>query len=307
MTSTEKKKGGRRLFSFLGCCGTDQIDDGTGNADTDLPPKPLTTTEAENGRLPTPAVEKPKEETNGSPENTVTNEKVEPTASQEKSDSPDAVVAEAAPSSAQHDGATVADTSKPTHDTQDQPPADDSLTPINHETEDASPIADRTPEQAKHDTDIEMTDAPPRSSIDVDEGAHSTHPHSGVVATLPPPPPLAEEYPPVPEAPEQQHWLLPPLKPEMKGRKCLVLDLDETLVHSSFKVWLASNHFSDLSLKCILTILQILNQADFTIPVEIEGQYHNVYVIKRPGVDQFMKRVGELYEVVVFTASVSKV
>jgi hypothetical protein len=54
-------------------------------------------------------------------------------------------------------------------------------------------------------------------------------------------------------------------------------------------------------------VLQILHQADFTIPVEIEGQYHNVYVIKRPGVDQFMKRVGELYEVVVFTASVSKV
>lgn len=41
--------------------------------------------------------------------------------------------------------------------------------------------------------------------------------------------------------------------------------------------------------------------------MEIEGQYHNVYVIKRPGVDQFMKRMGELYEVVVFTASVSKV
>lgn len=53
--------------------------------------------------------------------------------------------------------------------------------------------------------------------------------------------------------------------------------------------------------------LQILHQADFTIPVEIEGNFHNVYVIKRPGVDQFMKRVGELYEVVVFTASVSKV
>jgi len=52
---------------------------------------------------------------------------------------------------------------------------------------------------------------------------------------------------------------------------------------------------------------QILHQADFTIPVEIEGQYHNVYVIKRPGVDAFMKRMGELYEVVVFTASVSKV
>lgn len=54
-------------------------------------------------------------------------------------------------------------------------------------------------------------------------------------------------------------------------------------------------------------VLQILHQADFTLPIEIEGNYHNVYVIKRPGVDEFMKRVGELYEVVVFTASVSKV
>ena len=50
-----------------------------------------------------------------------------------------------------------------------------------------------------------------------------------------------------------------------------------------------------------------MHQADFTIPVVIEGTKHDVYVIKRPGVDQFMKRVGELYEVVVFTASVSKV
>ncbi|RKF61662.1 putative plasma membrane phosphatase required for sodium stress response [Erysiphe neolycopersici] len=84
---------------------------------------------------------------------------------------------------------------------------------------------------------------------------------------------------------QKKQWLLPPIEPHFKGKKCLVLDLDETLVHSSFKV---------------------LNQADFTIPVEIEGQFHNVYVIKRPGVDEFMKRVGELYEVVVFTASVSK-
>lgn len=56
-----------------------------------------------------------------------------------------------------------------------------------------------------------------------------------------------------------------------------------------------------------LNMIQVLERADFTIPVEIEGQYHNIYVIKRPGVDEFMKRVGELYEVVVFTASVSKV
>ncbi len=30
--------------------------------------------------------------------------------------------------------------------------------------------------------------------------------------------------------------LLPPVEPHLQGRKCLVLDLDETLVHSSFKV-----------------------------------------------------------------------
>lgn len=30
--------------------------------------------------------------------------------------------------------------------------------------------------------------------------------------------------------------LLPPIAPHHVGRKCLVLDLDETLVHSSFKV-----------------------------------------------------------------------
>lgn len=43
------------------------------------------------------------------------------------------------------------------------------------------------------------------------------------------------------------------------------------------------------------------------MPVEIEYHWHNVYVIKRPGVDSFLKKMGEIYEVVVFTASLSKV
>jgi len=34
---------------------------------------------------------------------------------------------------------------------------------------------------------------------------------------------------------EQESWLLPPQLPEDVGKKCLVLDLDETLVHSTFK------------------------------------------------------------------------
>lgn len=41
--------------------------------------------------------------------------------------------------------------------------------------------------------------------------------------------------------------------------------------------------------------------------MEIDNQYHNVYVLKRPGVDEFMRRMGQVYEIVVFTASLSKV
>ena len=43
------------------------------------------------------------------------------------------------------------------------------------------------------------------------------------------------------------------------------------------------------------------------MPVEIDNQYHNVYVLKRPGVDEFMRKMGEKYEIVVFTASLAKV
>lgn len=79
--------------------------------------------------------------------------------------------------------------------------------------------------------------------------------------------------------------LLPPLAERHQGRKCLVLDMDETLLHSSFK---------------------LMPQHDFTVPVEIEWQWHNAYVLKRPGVEEFLRRMGEIYEVIIYTASVSK-
>ncbi|XP_071377492.1 carboxy-terminal domain RNA polymerase II polypeptide A small phosphatase 1 isoform X7 [Centroberyx affinis] len=60
--------------------------------------------------------------------------------------------------------------------------------------------------------------------------------------------------------------LLPQIKSKDAGKICVVIDLDETLVHSSFKV----------------------------------------YVLKRPHVDEFLKRMGELFECVLFTASLSK-
>lgn len=79
--------------------------------------------------------------------------------------------------------------------------------------------------------------------------------------------------------------LLPELIPQDLHKKCLVIDLDETLVHSSFKP---------------------ISNADFIVPVEIDGTIHQVYVLKRPYVDEFLKKVGGLYECVLFTASLAK-
>eukprot|EP00002_Diphylleia_rotans_P027758 TRINITY_DN5576_c0_g1_i2.p1 TRINITY_DN5576_c0_g1~~TRINITY_DN5576_c0_g1_i2.p1 ORF type:complete len:213 (-),score=51.29 TRINITY_DN5576_c0_g1_i2:775-1413(-) len=79
--------------------------------------------------------------------------------------------------------------------------------------------------------------------------------------------------------------LLPPYPSGMPPKKTIVLDLDETLVHSSFKP---------------------VPNADFVVDIEIEGVHHRVYVCKRPFVDTFLIEVGKLFEVVVFTASLSK-
>lgn len=53
-------------------------------------------------------------------------------------------------------------------------------------------------------------------------------------------------------------------------------------------------------------VLQPIPNADFVVPVEIDGTVHQVYVLKRPYVDEFLKKMGELYECVLFTASLAK-
>jgi TFIIF-interacting CTD phosphatase-like protein len=54
-------------------------------------------------------------------------------------------------------------------------------------------------------------------------------------------------------------------------KKTLVLDLDETLVHSSFKP---------------------IPNPDYIIPVEIDGRLVDVYVLKRPWLDHFLNAVS---------------
>ena len=110
-------------------------------------------------------------------------------------------------------------------------------------------VNDRTPQQEQLDGDIPMTEAPPIAP-EVEDSTRNAEPQqndSSNQITLPPPPPRDSQARPTPQrerspGPERQQWLLPPLQPRFKGKKCLVLDLDETLVHSSFKVR-AFEHF----------------------------------------------------------------
>jgi carboxy-terminal domain RNA polymerase II polypeptide A small phosphatase len=110
-------------------------------------------------------------------------------------------------------------------------------------------------------------------------GALALGAYPGVAGAL-----LRPACPPVPP-PFAGPPVIGPPDPADAGKKCLVLDLDETLVHSSFKP---------------------VPGADFIIPVDIDGRPVDVYVLKRPHVDAFMAEVGSKFEVVVFTASLAK-
>ncbi|CAN8267395.1 unnamed protein product [Cochlearia groenlandica] len=66
-------------------------------------------------------------------------------------------------------------------------------------------------------------------------------------------------------------------------KKTIVLDLDETLVHSSMEKPETTPY-------------------DFTVKPIIDGQILTFFVIKRPGIDEFLKSIRENYQIVVFTA-----
>ena len=67
-------------------------------------------------------------------------------------------------------------------------------------------------------------------------------------------------------------------------KKTLILDLDETLVHSALKPF---------SIK-----------SDLVLSIPFEDKTQTVHVLKRPNVDKFLEKVSKLYEVVIFTAGI---
>ena len=89
--------------------------------------------------------------------------------------------------------------------------------------------------------------------------------------------------PPTKNPKKSQELLLPP---NLTQKKTLVLDLDETLVHSQF------GPFNIPS--------------DVVINIEIENELHDIHVLIRPGVKEFLEKMAEIFEIVIFTASISK-
>ena len=75
------------------------------------------------------------------------------------------------------------------------------------------------------------------------------------------------------------------------NKKTLILDLDETLVHSSFKPINYNN---------------VMHKPDIFLNIDFRGNNHNVYVLKRPYVHEFLKEMNKIYNIIIFTASVKE-
>ncbi|XP_058749276.1 uncharacterized protein LOC131622264 [Vicia villosa] len=76
------------------------------------------------------------------------------------------------------------------------------------------------------------------------------------------------------------------LPPTLSNRKTVILDLDETLVHST--TTLPPQSF------------------DFVVRPIIDGEPLDFYVTKRPGVDELLESLASKYEIVIFTAALKE-
>ena len=223
VATTQKKKKSGGLLSFFGCCvapdNANNVEDNNENVHKldKLPQRPTTA----KSRTHTPQEQpKPTEK-----------EPQPPSTTQEAKD-------KRVSEGSTHDEITVAEREN-RESKQSIPPA------VTVEPPKAQSSDDDPPEEVKPpgSGDVEMREVLTEETEEAPPAPAADDPST---RTIPPPPPPPGPGPaPIthvaiteagPSAPEPTKWLLPPIAPEFKGKKCLVLDLDETLVHSSFKV-----------------------------------------------------------------------
>lgn len=236
--SPQKKKKSGGLLSLLGCCGVpdnaNTLDDGDSNVHklSHLPPRPTTSKSRQHTPQEQPSTSK-----------TQLQEK-EPQQPQTTQDGRGKRVSGASTQDQSTVGGQDAD-SKQTTLVNSAAPAVRVEPPVGADLENA-PVEEAHKDE---DGDVTMRDSAAESPAQAkqpivpvaDEAQHAR-------MAAPPPGPTAVANQPMtpiheagPSAPQERKFLLPPIAPEHKGRKCLVLDLDETLVHSSFKVSIADS------------------------------------------------------------------
>lgn len=254
----KKNKVSYRLFAFLSCCSSN--DDAEGTA---IPARKTIKRQSLSNRQPTP------EKTEPAPGDSSTGDSQEPNYYREEKPNP-TVTSNQPPPQVDEDqnaqpqeqdsklGAIASFPGQPgtDHDRVVAQKDHDAAEPQTDATQEASaantlPVS--APESEKHEGSMQKPEeavasvqageditadpkamAKPLAETDPKEEAnYYSHDEdaAGLPTDLPPPPPVA---PPGQEG--SQQWLLPPAQPALQKRKCLVLDLDETLVHSSFKV-----------------------------------------------------------------------
>ena len=78
---------------------------------------------------------------------------------------------------------------------------------------------------------------------------------------------------------------------ENNNKKTLILDLDETLVHSSFHPLYFEGE---------------LIRPDIFFTILFENKTHDVYVLKRPYIKEFINKMSKIYNIYIFTASIKE-
>ena len=233
-----RKKGG--LLSLLGCCGVpDNANSPEGGEEPlpshkldKIPQRPLTSSR----RTATPS-----EQTTGSKSQVYDKEKEPQTQSgQSAAQETKPTITASHSTPADQVGASDQESESKQTTLVAAPGPSTTVNPSLSDSHDAEISKEAVADSKDEDDDSEMPDVDSQQVKLPVVASEDSYPQT---VPPPPPPPIANEEPSVAEEekvavaePPQQKFLLPPIEPRFKGRKCLVLDLDETLVHSSFKV-----------------------------------------------------------------------
>lgn len=245
--SKPQKKGTSKFLSFLGCCSSSDAD----ADDAALPARKTSMRQTTSNRLPTPdkAEARTGDSSTAESREPYLDEKANSTVSADQPKEEEVVNTQPIAGGAYVEGPSSAA----------QPEASGQKTQRGEETHVPSGTVVATAPESKgiettqlsdDQTNAATEDLTPAPISTAPTSAMSNKPldtetHEEVSKTQEETPQPAMALPPPPPAPapparvypaDVPHPLLPPALPHLASRKCLVLDLDETLVHSSFKV-----------------------------------------------------------------------